>query len=170
MCQWEIFSIILPIRFISRQNDRYSLQGLEFMICKYKKTSCVINEIQHLYVSFPLYFLPIPSSFHLRGKKPFKWTPTETINNHNSEALSYGTILLCFHKCDKSNGATLFFPSTNQIRALLCFILEQFAYGKVLPKCFDPQLTTLDFYKSKVKLCSVCLSVHLKCVLWTLDG
>lgn len=72
------------------------LLGLKFMISKYNKPHVLF--IRFNTCIFPPYFLPICSSFHLRGKKPLKWTPTKTISNNNYKALSCGTTHLCFHK------------------------------------------------------------------------
>lgn len=105
--------------------------------------------------SFPSYFLPIHSSFHLRGKKPFKWTPTKKPSSTTTtiKHLAVERPIFVFTKCDKSNGATLF-PAKNQIRTLARFILGWFVYGKVLPRRFDLPLANWN--------CDimVCLSVH----------
>ena len=119
----------LMYREDSFQHTWWTILGLKCMISKYNQTSYVINEIQHFYVSFPLYFLPTRLSFHLRCKEPFKSTPTETINNKNNnnyKALSRGTTHLCFHKCDKSNGATLFPANkSDQSRGLVNFLQKK---------------------------------------------
>lgn len=58
---------------------------------------------------FPFLSASCPSAhLSISGKKPLKSTPTKTINNNIDKALSCGTTHLCFHKCDKSNGAALF--------------------------------------------------------------
>ena len=133
----------LAYKEVTFQRTWWTIIGLKCMISKYNQTSYVINEIQHLYISFPLYFLPTCSSFHLSCKEPFKWTPTETIinnnnNNNNYKALSCGTTPLCFHKCDKSNGATLFPANKSDQSSGLVHSGPLCLQKKVLPRFWPP--------------------------------
>lgn len=115
MCKYESFQCMCHIYW-----DKS-------MISKYKKPHVLFIRFNTcMYLLSSLYFLPLRSFFHLRGKKPFKWTPTKTINNNNNKALSRGATHFCFHKCDKSNGATLFSVNKLDQSWFIWFILGWF--------------------------------------------
>lgn len=99
-----------------------------------------------MYLLSSLYFLPLRSFFHLRGKKPFKRTPTKTINNNNNKALSRGATHFCFHKCDKSNGATLFSANKLDQSSGLVHSGVVLACREVLPQCFDKSVNSWDSF------------------------
>lgn len=126
--------------------------GLKFMISKYNKLHALFMWFNTSIICFLSYFLPIRSSFHLRGKKPFKWTPTKTIDNNN-KALSCGTNVTNPMKPQ-------FFLLTNQISSFgLVYSNVVCLYGKKSsPCCFDLRLTNCNL-KSVISY-YLCLSVH----------
>lgn len=106
---WMITHLTISILWWTLRRFLNRCSGFKVNDGKYNKPRILFMRFNTcVYFLSSLCFLPIHSSFHLRGKKPLKWTPTNMIHNNNNKALSCGTTHLRFHKCDKSNGATLF--------------------------------------------------------------
>lgn len=171
MCKFWDFSNYSCVQWSFRMHMT-DILGLKFLISKFNKPRVLFMRFNTCI--FSPYFLPICSSFHLRGKKPFKWTHRQTIDNNNI-ALSVWTAHLYFYKCDKSNEATLFPPDkSNQrfglVHSGVVLLIEKSCHTVLI--C----LSRTGTYKKKnmlksVILCSLCLSVHLgNCLLepWSL--